>query len=559
MVQLVELEVEGFRSFKGRARVVFPTTGSVLISGHRTDSPVSSGTGKSSLLLAIAYGLGFSPVPATELKNWSSKNLYVKLLLKDDSSTCEIIRDPKLTVTIDGQAFKGTDADSKLKEWLKVDAALVQVLTYRPQRTDGSFLLAPDATKKELLTKLLGLDAIEKASESAKLEASSLATQMDRVAQDTAYTNQMLASANVTDASYQEAEAAYVVAQQRLNASRASAANLTALSAEISAAEAELNRIVLIKNQVDDYLRSEPHYISQVQSIEQQVSVLKSERCYVCQQSWSAAAGKIDALLKQRHDIIGSIEQNRASASAAQAVLSTIPTAHDRVRQLHAQRGQLSGDTQVVEAAYRSSKGMFESLVTKRSSASQHASHLASLLEKQKTLTAQAETCRHASDILGKQGFLGVIFDELLGDIEMRVNKLIADFPNLEGTSVQIVSTKEGKTGNVKQAITVKVIKNEADISVRSLSGGQVCGLDLCFDLAMVEAIRSRTGSRLGWLALDEAMDGLDVETKRHAIEVIRRSIRGLIVFVDHATEIKESFESVVRVVSDGVTSMVEV
>ena len=85
MFLLLKIELEGFRSFKDNAIIEFPDTGAVLISGKYKNEQISSGSGKSSILMAIAYALGFCDLPATELKNWNSKSFCVKLQLKNNN------------------------------------------------------------------------------------------------------------------------------------------------------------------------------------------------------------------------------------------------------------------------------------------------------------------------------------------------------------------------------------------------------------------------------------------------------------------------------------------
>ncbi len=80
---------------------------------------------------------------------------------------------------------------------------------------------------------------------------------------------------------------------------------------------------------------------------------------------------------------------------------------------------------------------------------------------------------------------------------------------------------------------------------------------ELCTDLAVSETVRARSGSKLGWVALDEAMDGLDVETKLAALDAIRSKVDGLLIVVDHSTEIKENFDKVIEVEYDGRCSYV--
>src|SRR5579871_3899434 len=109
-----KLILEGFWSMKDRTEFTFPAKGPVLITGNWKDSTVSSGSGKSIIPRAIRFALGFSDTPATELKNWDSKKLYVNLTLTDDVNTYEVIRDPKLSLVINGSVY-GSDGKALSK------------------------------------------------------------------------------------------------------------------------------------------------------------------------------------------------------------------------------------------------------------------------------------------------------------------------------------------------------------------------------------------------------------------------------------------------------------
>ena len=82
-IQLVSLEIEGFRSFRRRTLIPFPRGNAVmLISGHWKGSGVSSGSGKTTILEAIAVCLGISGATLASIKNWHSKKMYLKLTIQ---------------------------------------------------------------------------------------------------------------------------------------------------------------------------------------------------------------------------------------------------------------------------------------------------------------------------------------------------------------------------------------------------------------------------------------------------------------------------------------------
>jgi DNA repair exonuclease SbcCD ATPase subunit len=171
-LSLKKLVVSDFRSFVGESVLSdLPTSGLFLVSGQNTDTGGSSGAGKSSINLAISYALGFCPYPATSHKSWyTDATPKVELTLATGVGEVVIARSPKLAITIDGEKVLGTAAslENKIQEITGLNSELLQALTYRKQRSAGMFLSRTDASKKEFLTSLLGLEKIESAIEDSQ-------------------------------------------------------------------------------------------------------------------------------------------------------------------------------------------------------------------------------------------------------------------------------------------------------------------------------------------------------------------------------------------------------
>lgn len=168
LTRLKKLKLKGFRSFVDETVVEFPETGMVLVRGKNLDSNGSSGSGKSSLNLAIAYGLGICPFPATALQSWAGEEpMQVDLTLDTPSGEVVIRRGSRLLLTVRGEKISGNAkiVEEKLREVLGLTPELLEALTYRKQMGRGQFLGRTDSEKKEFLTTLLGLEKFEKAVE----------------------------------------------------------------------------------------------------------------------------------------------------------------------------------------------------------------------------------------------------------------------------------------------------------------------------------------------------------------------------------------------------------
>jgi DNA repair exonuclease SbcCD ATPase subunit len=107
--RIKKLTIAGFRSFDGESSVEFPENGLVHLDGRNKDTKGGSGSGKSTVNLAIAYVLGFCSIAGTELRNWRDKTpLKVDLSLDCDGKDVRVKRTSSgLSLWIDGEAVKG--------------------------------------------------------------------------------------------------------------------------------------------------------------------------------------------------------------------------------------------------------------------------------------------------------------------------------------------------------------------------------------------------------------------------------------------------------------------
>lgn len=556
MFSLSKIEFEGFRSFKDKAVIEFPDTGAVLISGKYKNEEISSGSGKSSILMAVAYALGFCDLPATELKNWNSKSFYVKLLLKNNNDIIEITRNPKLELVISGETFNGIAAQEKLDKILGVNSDFLKILTYRPQRQPGSFLRAPDSEKKNLLREMLQLSDIDTTYSNIKSYHDSKSINFETQEREINFLKMNLDSWKVNEQEYENAEKAYTKYKQEIDAIKSNK-ELIENTNKLNYIKSEISRIGSIINQAYTKKQQNVDFKSKIKIIESELEHMLDEKCPTCFQFWK----KNDDVINRKKVFISTlknqIEDNERSISESDKLsinLSELQSEYDSIVQ---KTGSESAKAKEIIEKLNMAKNVLSVLSDKKSKYLSVVKDIELKENNQKNIRLQLDRYSHCLKILSNQGFLGFIFDELLQELESRVNSLISEIPNLSTFSVSIDSSQVNKNGNIKNNISIKLQKLGREVQIKALSGGQTCALELCFDLAISEIIRNRSGIKFNWVALDEAMDGLDIETKRCAMETIKKNINGLILIVDHSTEIKESFEKLINVEFDGKNSYI--
>jgi len=559
----VELEIEGFRSFTKRSLIKFPQVkrGAILINGKYKDKTTSSGSGKSSILMAMAFALDFCDVPATDLKSWYSKTFYVRFRLSDGTNTYDIIRNPKLSLIINGTEYEGTatGAKEKLQDILKTSPELVKTLTYRPQRQKGFFLSNTDAENKEFLTQVLNLGQIEDGSTAFSTELASLQSKESLLDRDLVNLKSSLSTYIIDEAEIERAKERYQETTAKVAEISGSSDQLSALKHEMALVDNELDKINTVNRTVSLAEAAIVNIKNQALSLRQENETLAKGICHTCEQTWNRSQNRIESNEMKIQSLIEEMKKNTA------IIQNSAPFRDETYRQSLLQKRsdlavKMGAASTSLSDAIRYQRGCQDHLNHLLQTKQNYAAVSSQIASKEAEITdlkAKIHITAHCAKLLDRQGFLGNIFDEVLQEIKTKTNDMLAHIPNINTFSLDISSSSVTQKGKVNKKIKTSVYKNGEETSLKSLSGGQLSSSELCTDLAVSETVRLRSGSNLGWMALDEAMDGLDVETKMSALDIIKSKIDGLLIVVDHSTEIKEAFDMVIEVEYDGKDSYV--
>jgi DNA repair exonuclease SbcCD ATPase subunit len=142
--------------------------------------------------------------------------------------------------------------------------------------------------------------------------------------------------------------------------------------------------------------------------------------------------------------------------------------------------------------------------------------------------------------LLGREGFLGVIFDEVLAEIAARANNTLGKLTNTSHVSVGFrAETAKGK----RTIVPVFYVGEHETTRSSGLSGGMGASADLAVDLGVATVVEGRLGTAPAWFALDESFNGMPKATRESVLEILQELSKDrLILVVDHATELKEFF-----------------
>ena len=162
--------------------------------------------------------------------------------------------------------------------------------------------------------------------------------------------------------------------------------------------------------------------------------------------------------------------------------------------------------------------------------------------------------------LIGREGFLGAIFDEVLAEISEETNQVLASIANTRNCTIKFASDSVTQKGTVRKEIVPVVTINGHKASLKfGPSGGMISAIELAVDLAVGHVISRRTGVCPGWLILDEPFDGLGTVEKETCLDILTRySNERLVIVVDHSTETQGLFTNKVEIrYKDGVSRLV--
>lgn len=160
-------------------------------------------------------------------------------------------------------------------------------------------------------------------------------------------------------------------------------------------------------------------------------------------------------------------------------------------------------------------------------------------------LTAQAVELDTAV-LTGRKGFLGTIFQRILGEIADATNAILGRVANVRHITFQFDPAPE--SGRITPQM---FIDGKQRPFGSGLSGGMGNAVKLAVDLAVGEVVAKERGYYPGWLILDESFNGLGPVAKESCMEVLQAyADQRLIIVIDHSNSFKGLFSQVIEVES---------
>lgn len=175
-------------------------------------------------------------------------------------------------------------------------------------------------------------------------------------------------------------------------------------------------------------------------------------------------------------------------------------------------------------------------------------------------IQAKANQEREFISAVGREGFLGRIFDEVLEEIGTETNLILGRVANTAHVTIQFQSEFQNGKGNTEKEIRTRayVSGNETECDATGISGGMMSAVRLAVKIAIRRVVFRRAGIHLGWNILDESFDGLDPVSKEACFEILSEDAQdNLYLIVDHSPEFKSMFgQGIIMAYKDGITTL---
>lgn len=425
--------------------------------------------------------------------------------------------------------------------------------------------------KKEMLCELLGLTEIELAYESINTEFKQIECKVESTKQSLEFIKSNIGTINYTQQDYLKVEQDQIQAQNELVQIQTKLSSLTTDNTAINELRQKANTLQatikeINKAKQDSMIASSENQTikRQVITLNEEINVLKANICPTCKQKFDKGQDLIDrksadinSLLERMQANIGKIKEYEDVCMGVNSMQEAYDNTLKQIGEFNSPISDLQNSVRVAENNLSNIKYNLSNIKNAMQQKLNNQNKALDLQNEIDTNNKKLNELKYAAQLISREGFLSVIFDEILKDIQNRSNELIVEIPNISNYSLIIDSTSITQKGTTKKGITTKLLFNGKEINIKSVSGGQICALELCTDLAVAEAIKRRSGSNLGWVVMDEAMDNLDLPNKKAAIGVIRNKIQGQIIIIDHMTEIQSGIEKNIEVIFDGNSSSV--
>ncbi len=587
----------------------------------QTNDASGTGKSTVFLATAYALNILPSGQTAAGLQSFLTKEKMQVTVGLTDSVLGKIVvgRGASTFIEFGGNRFDGaTVVNQQLEAVFGLTSEMLFTMAYRPQASGGLFLSKNDTEKKDFLTALLELDRIETAIDNADTTVKTLTKDLVSINANLASKQDLLQQIVLQDVTALVEESKKVSADiLDLEADRehweGKLKNATVtMKAEQAEVDAKYNALKIQakthitglqfedevrKGLVEDKNKKRRDSITvekqilavikvgkiELPKIDAQILALESSTCPTCSREWLLGQDKLAKLKEDRQKLKEAIDKEgeiEVLVEVLEEEMEKFIPDH-RITQLQEALGTLdakarseypigtgTGEMNMLSKNHRAMQDL-TAIVSRNNIQIEKQKELQSLhtsinkevtllntqkTEKESKLQAETDFCK----VLGKEGFLGSIFDEVLSEIVQEINTKLANVANMSAVTFDFKTEVLNTKGIVKKAIVPMVTIHGHESKLGSLSGGMLSSLEIVTDLAVKEVIERRTGKQIGFYFIDEAFNGIGKPSVEACLEILQQSASTKAFYlIDHNTETKEVFSQVIEIeMKDGISKL---
>lgn len=552
----------------------FSDMGLVLLDGWNFDDNSGNGAGKTSIWNALSFCL-YGKFPreislAQILRRKAKKgSVVVELEVNGKSITIERHRPKKEIFTVDGQLVPNQEA---LNNHLGLTYDQFLMCMYVSQMGSGRFLDLKDSDKKQFFLNLISLTQFDDTRSTIEDKISDLTQKLNSSVSE-------IEKCDIGISAYRDNLEDEDLLLEQLK--KYSVEDLETKLQDINTSKPDTSEIDNIKSQLLERLDTLHSsladislYHSKLSDIDQRLSILSGEltsedhiECPNCHSEFILAGENsltIDQHQKKINDRIMKLQNKRLELIG---LINNSPSGSDKgrlqelIKKTTKKRDDMLSEYFTNKERYTEIKSKIELRksksqdVLRRIEDSRTTYRKIEKLEDKKIelsklankLNSEISVCKTLSTIFSSTGVQAYVLDSVIDIFNSRVSDYVSFvWPNAQYT---LLSYKENKSGEIKAKLSDKLIISGEDVSIGSLSGGELNCLCLSIDLAVVEVMEFMSGTRINPYILDEPFKDLDTSNRERAIGMLEKAaVNRQIWIVDHGSEAKAMFSDIVKV-----------
>jgi DNA repair exonuclease SbcCD ATPase subunit len=501
---------------------------------------------------------------------------------KSGNVTCKLhVGDAEITVVRSrpkGVKFflAGLEQQWTQEEWekkLKLSYAQFMVSMYCVQGGSGRFLGLNDSDKKTFLLELMDLDEFAEAKRQAEAFIKALSADVDAIslklegatskvdAYSESLVDEVIIAADIAKQEALIADSNKIIAEHQLVV-KPDFAKYIKLEQDLIVKQTEFTEIRTRRSMLHEQYRKLSAKMKPFAG---------SSSCYAC----GSALNVSDAKAAHEHEtstVAVELASLKKQIDDCDEHLAKENSILDVQRKLKDRKANESAEYEAAVKAIREQQAFVQAASTRKENLALKLQNNAELLNKIQALKSVSEKLvislannkrnielyKTVAAMYAPTGAQAYVLDSLVESF----NETVINYVNLvwPNASYKLNSYRENAKGDVTAKFSETLTMDAKEVSVGSLSGGELKALSLCADFAILDILEQNFGMSLNPIILDEPFDGLDSVGRELVIELLEKlALSRQIFVVDHASEAKAMFSKIIKVEKKNGTSEVSI